>query len=482
MLRERNQSFKLMFIGLDLALGLLSFALAFALHFYLFAPDKRDLFVPDTDGLFAPGKHFGQELSFVITYLYLGAFIAISQVVVFIATDLYHPRRGQNRLREFVAIVRGVGLNLLIVVALLFFYRGTSFSRAVIIYDVALSIAVFSAGHFVFRSVLGRLRARGYNLRNVLIIGAGPAAARFIEVLNRHPLYGYRVVGLLAAKKGAERHLQPLIKGALKDLPRVARALDPDLIVYAQPHDLETLRQVVEFCDQEGRDCRIVPDLVELITARARIEDMDGVPLLTIRDIPLKNGYNRFVKRVFDIVFSSVVLLLLAPFFLLIAMLIKLTMPGPIFFAQERVGLDRRIFRVLKFRTMVVQEKTSSDSTWGGKSDARVTPLGAFLRKTSIDELPQFWNVLCGDMSVVGPRPERPYFVEQFKSKYHHYMRRHAAKSGITGWAQIQGLRGDTSIQKRAEADIYYIENWSFWLDILIILKTAPAMIKSPGE
>lgn len=482
MLREKNQTFKLIFIGLDLLLSVLAFGSAFALHFYLLSPEKREHFIPDTSGPFAPGLHLGPDWALFVTYFYLGLFLALSQVAVFIATDLYHPRRGQNWFRELVAILRGVGLNLIVILALLFFYRGTSFSRAVILYNTAFCAVFIAFGHYGFRAFLARARARGYNLRNVLILGAGAGAARFVEALARRPLYGYRIVGVLGRRRGAAPALAALIKGDLRDLEKVSRKLNPDLIVYAGEHDIDTLRSVVEFCDREGIDCRIVPEIVEIVTARARIEDIDGIPLLTIREIPLKNGYNRFVKRVFDIGFSAAALTALSPLIALISILIKVTMPGPIFFRQERVGLDRRTFRLLKFRTMVVQERSSSDRTWGSRQDARVTPLGAILRKTSLDELPQFWNVLVGDMSVVGPRPERPFFVKQFKSKYSQYMRRHAAKSGITGWAQVQGLRGDTSIQKRAEADIYYIENWSFWFDVAIILRTLPALVRSPGE
>lgn len=506
MLRERNQTFKLMFIGLDIVLSLISYVSAVVLHFYILSPEQRQFVVPSLlfngegesagnsgDGLalssagavdFVGPMAAIDDFAFWMTYLYLGAFVCIAQVIVFIATDLYHPRRGTNLLKEIIGITRGVGLNILIVVALLFFYRGASFSRLVILYNAIIAIAIISVGHYLFRIFLGRLRSRGYNTRNVLILGSGNVAVRFIEILKRHAIFGYRIVGVLGPKKGAAPELRGKIQGSLRDLKKVARKLNPDLIVYAMPLEPGQLDQVIEFVDQEGMDCRIVPDVMELITSRARLEDMDGMPLLTIRDIPLKNGYNAFLKRSFDILVSTVALILASPIYILLPILIKLESRGPVFFAQERVGLDRKLFNVYKFRSMVVQTSQSSDTTWGSKQDARVTRLGKFMRKTSLDEIPQIWNVLKGDMSIVGPRPERPHFVEQFKETYAdvHYMRRHSVKSGITGWAQIQGYRGDTSIAKRAEADIYYIENWSFWLDIIIVLKTVPALIQSPGE
>lgn len=202
------------------------------------------------------------------------------------------------------------------------------------------------------------------------------------------------------------------------------------------------------------------------------MEVLDGIPIISIRNIPLRLGYNLVLKRTFDIFFSLFFILLFSPFYLIIALLVKLTSKGPIFYKQERVGLDNKVFGMLKFRSMVVQAKEKSDTLWTVKDDPRVTVVGAVLRKLSLDETPQFFNVLLGDMSVVGPRPERPFYVEKFRNEHQQYMRRHAAKAGITGWAQVQGFRGDTSIEKRIEADIFYIENWSLLLDIKIILLT----------
>ncbi|MBI3396437.1 MAG: undecaprenyl-phosphate glucose phosphotransferase [Spirochaetia bacterium] len=484
MLREKNQTFKISFILLDLCVSFLAFAAAFFLHFYVLGTEERRLVTPDLGGVFAPGKLFGGNPELVLfgSYFYLGLFLTVVQVMVFVSTDLYHPRRGLSYVRETWAITRGVFLSLTVALAVLFFYRGTSFSRKVILYTAVFSVVFISFGHVMFRQLLGVLRARGYNIRRVLIIGTGAAARRFHETLKKHAIYGYQVVGLLGPSKGAGSEMKSLIAGGIRDLKKASDKLKPDLVVYAIPIEMEMLQTVLEFCDSEGIDCRIVPDLVELITSRARLEDMDGIPILTVRDTPLKNGYNRAVKRTFDIVFSLTVLLVLLPVFVLLGLLIKLTSRGPVFFRQERIGLDRRIFHVYKFRTMVTQEKQASDTIWGHKGDARVTSIGRILRKTSLDELPQFLNVLLGDMSVVGPRPERPHFVYQFKSKYTHYMRRHSVKAGITGWAQVQGWRGDTSIEKRVEADIYYIENWSFWMDVAIVFRTLPALLKSPGE
>ena len=481
MLRERNQSFKLAFIALDLALGFLASGGAVALHFRL-KPEIQKFFIPDTFGIFAPGLLFGPEYALVGTYLSLAAVIALSQVIVFVATDVYHPRRGLSFLREFFALVRGIGINMIVIVALLFFYRGTSFSRLVLVYSALFGVVFHGTGHYAFRRVLERLRARGYNIRRVLVLGTGAMARKFVGALMRHSVYGYRVLGMLGPMTRVPAGDRGLILGNMRDFRRVSLEAKADLVVYALPPDQVKLAGIVDFCDSEGIDCRFIPDWLGLVTHGARVEAIDGIPIFTIRDIPLKNGYYRFVKRATDILLAGVALLLSLPVMLLVAVCIKLASPGPVFFFQERMGVDRKNFKMVKFRTMRMQSRAESDTRWGGRDDERVTWIGTLLRKTSLDELPQILNVLRGDMSIVGPRPERPHFVQKFKSQYAHYMRRHVVKSGITGWAQVQGLRGDTSIKERVEADIFYIENWSFWFDCLIILRTIPSMIRNPGQ
>lgn len=229
---------------------------------------------------------------------------------------------------------------------------------------------------------------------------------------------------------------------------------------------------MVEKSEYEGIRVRIVPDFFRIIQNRAVLDRLGDIPLIGIRTEPLSLLKNRVLKRAFDIVFYSVVLVIISPFFLILAILIKFTSRGPIFFKQQRIGTNNMKFEIYKFRSMTVQEKEESDTIWTKASDSRVTPIGKIIRKTNLDELPQFWNVLIGNMSVVGPRPEREYFVEKFKKDIQRYKVRHFAKSGITGWAQVNGWRGDTSIEKRVEYDIYYIENWSFWLDLKIIWLT----------
>lgn len=453
MLKERSQSFKLLFLFTDLFIATLSFAIAYTIRYFLL-----------------PDSSFQIQTIDPVNYLILGGVLSVSQVLCFLTIDLYHPRRGLSFSDEFFAIIYGVGLNLLVVLSLLFFFRGESFSRLVILYFAVCTILFTSFSHFILRLLLEYLRSKGYNLKSVLILGTSKSALSFEDTLKKHAIYGYIVRGFVSGKKILEKIN---IVTEIKKLEDYIQNNQTDLLVYALTHEEgDFLKEVIDIADFHGVDLKIIPSYEEIVTAKGRVEVLDGVPIISIRNIPLRLGYNQVLKRSFDILFSLFFILLFSPFFILIAFLIKVTSKGPIFYTQERVGLDNKIFGMIKFRSMVVQEKTKSDTLWTTKDDPRVTRVGSILRKLSLDETPQFFNVLKGDMSVVGPRPERPFYVEKFRNEHHEYMRRHAAKAGITGWAQVQGFRGDTSIKKRIEADIFYIENWTLFLDIKIVLLT----------
>lgn len=454
MLKERSQTFKVVFIFLDLFTASISFLVAFMLRMYV------------------QGDYFYFTY---FSYILLGTILSITQVLAFISIELYHPRRGLSYVDELIAITTGVILNLLVILSLLFFFRGDSFSRLVILNYTITNIILTSLIHFMFRKFLTRMREKGYNLRNVLVIGTGSPAVQITEIFQRHKIYGYRVVGYIPspANRKDSHIIKENIIGSIDELQDSITKHGIDLVLFALSYlDGKYLKDAIDVCDTEGIDLKVIPDYTEFITAKGRFESIDGIPIISIRNIPIRLGYNLFIKRSFDFIFSSIFILLFSPFYLLIAIAIKLDSKGPIFLKQERVGLDNRKINMLKFRTMYVQEKQKSDTLWTTKNDPRVTWVGSLLRKLSLDETPQFFNALMGSMSVVGPRPERPHFVEQFKMRHKHYMRRHAVKAGITGWAQVNGLRGDTSIDERIQADIYYIENWSLFLDMKIILLT----------
>ena len=313
---------------------------------------------------------------------------------------------------------------------------------------------------------------QGYQQKSVLLIGDGRMAEKVVNQILSSCDLGYRLHGFLT-----DRHHELLPKGfylgKLERLKEIVRSGVVDEVIVALPLSVEeTIVEMVEKCEYEGIRVRIVPDFLQIIRGRAVVESLGGIPLIGIRMEPLSLLKNRVLKRAFDIVISLTALVVLFPLFLILGILIKVTSGGPVIFKQERIGANNVKFRIYKFRSMTVQPKKESDTVWTSANDNRVTLIGRVMRKTNLDELPQFWNVFIGNMSVVGPRPERGHFVEQFKEEIPHYKVRHLIKSGITGWAQVNGWRGDTSIKKRVDYDIYYVENWSLLLDLKIIWRT----------
>ncbi len=456
MLKERSQSVIVTFAAVDFAASLLAYALAMFVRFYLQDPGLQEFRELDLE-----------------SYLFFGMVLAVVQLVTFVGMGLYQPRRGTSLVDEISRVVAAVLINVLLSISILYFLRVDQVSRLTITYYAIADIIVVSWARAATRRALGSLRARGYNSRSVVIIGTGDAARRLTQIIETQPILGLRIAGYVTANGEQPPSADWRIIGSFDSLDQVIKSSRPDVVLYSLAEQGgERLTAVLNLCDQEGITLKIVPGFSSLIAAKGQVETMEGIPIISIREVPARTGFNRFLKRGFDFLFSLSVILLLSPVFILTAVAIKLTSRGPVFYKQERVGLDNRPFNMLKFRTMRVQHKQDSDTIWTTRGDPRITPVGSIMRKLSIDEIPQFFNVLSGSMSVVGPRPERPYFVGQFKDQYHHYMRRHAVKAGITGWAQINGLRGDTSIKDRIDADIFYIENWSFWFDLKIILLT----------
>ena len=400
-------------------------------------------------------------------------------LMVFQSRRLYGARRNSHLSDEFFAIVRLVSIGMLIVMSATFFYRGFSFSRGVFILLWGTSIATITAGRFFIMELEKLFYWRGKELKTVAIVGSNEAADGIFLLLSSHPSLGYEVVGYYADAPAAATLKLSGAKylGHLKELPNgiTTYRLQAALIALSykeHPQLLEMIR------DAEGLNVELmmVPDMLDMMTSRVRIQDIEGIPFLKIKEIPLST-WNRINKRVFDIFFSSLILVLTLPLTVVLAAIIKLTSRGPIFFVQERISLDGKPFFVIKFRTMRTDAEASSGPVRAKKGDPRVTLIGRVLRRTSLDELPQLWNVLTGHMSIVGPRPERPFFVEQFKGKVPRYLERHRVKTGMTGWAQVNGLRGDAPIDERTKYDIYYIENWSLVFDMKIILKTIRAVI-----
>lgn len=313
-------------------------------------------------------------------------------------------------------------------------------------------------------------------LRKIIIVGADSVAERVFNTIKMCSQLGYVIEGVVAnfdEQSKPDNFPNSYYLGTIEQLSEILSGRDIHEVIVALPLRKEKqIAKVTNICEYEGVRCKIVPDYYRIIKSKLVFEEIGDIPLIAVRYEPLDSFSNRFVKRTFDVVFSATVLILLSPVFLIISLLIKFTSPGDIFFRQKRVGINNKEFIMYKFRSMITQTEAKSDTVWTTKNDSRVTPIGNFLRKTNLDELPQFWNVFIGNMTVAGPRPEREFFVNQFKEEIPSYKVRHMVKSGVTGWAQVNGWRGDTSIKKRIACDLYYIENWSLWFDIKIIWLT----------
>lgn len=395
-----------------------------------------------------------------------------SLLTTFFFYQLYHTRRGGSRIDLFYSIVSAVSIATVIGTSLSYLAYQTDgdLSRGVTVYAWALTIALLFFGRVFLGWVRGRVAARRPD--RLLLVGTGDVARLILQKTLHSPQLGYRVVGFVDGEDTEGDVVGVPILGSQSELARILRENDIQEVVIALPNaSHDELLDMISACEAEHANVRIFPDFFQIVASELSIGDLDGLPMLTIRDPGLR-GWKLTLKRTIDLVIGSLALILLSPLMLLVALLIRLGSKGPVFYAQVRVGLDGKPFPILKFRTMLTGAEEGTGPVWTTIDDPRRTRLGELLRKTSIDELPQLINVLVGDMSLVGPRPERPIFVEQFKQVLPRYMERHKEKAGMTGWAQVNGLRGDTSIVERTKYDLYYIENWSPMFDLKIILRT----------
>ena len=391
---------------------------------------------------------------------------------LFRSFDLYRPSRLGSYTREWWDVAKACTLGVLVLVAVMTFaFRSYEYSRLVIGIFWVLSIAVVSFARAMFREALRVARRRGYNQRYALVVGGGEPAAEVLRVLKRRPDAGIQVVGVLSDKRDV-----PLADvrwlGGMEEIGLVLARRSVDIVFIALPHgDYPRLTTILSDIGDEPVAIHLVPDVFALRSLSGGVEEFDSVPVIHLRDTALY-GWNLVLKRAMDLTLGALAMLVAAPAMLLIATAIKATSSGPVLYRQDRMGLHGRRFGMLKFRTMIVDAEAATGPVWARPDDPRRTRLGVFLRRYSLDELPQLWNVLCGEMSLVGPRPERPSFVEAFRRQVPRYMLRHKVKAGITGWAQVNGWRGNTSIEKRIEYDLYYIERWSIGFDLKILLQT----------
>lgn len=461
MIKDNQKKFNGFHVVLDGLVIIVSYVLA-----WLFLLLGNRLYSPYKQVL-APQYYFAALLLILPTYLLLyGIF------------RLYAPKRVQEAREEFANILKANLLGVLLFTLFLFLIKKNpyfrEFSTRMVFYFCALNIVLETAERNLIRCMLRSMRSKGYNQKHILLIGYSRAAEGFIDRVRTNPEWGYQVKGILDnGKEWGTGYKGINVIGKIQDLDEILalNSLD-EIAITLSISEYADLERIVASCEKSGVHTKFIPDYNNMIPTRAYTEDLLGLPVVNIRRVPLTDPVNAAVKRAVDILGASVALLLFSPIMLLTAALIKVTAPGPLIYNQERVGLHNRPFKMYKFRSMVVQAPSEEKARWTTPHDSRVTPVGRFIRKTSIDEMPQFLNVLRGDMSLVGPRPERPLFVGKFKEEIPRYMIKHQVRPGITGWAQVNGYRGDTSITKRIEHDLYYIENWTLGFDFKILFLT----------
>ena len=423
--------------------------------------------------LFGPlGGHLGLQ-----SYL-LFLILAVIPVylILYFAFGLYKPRRTyKNIFSEATQIIKVNIVAFFALVSILFIIKQPEFSRIMLFLLAVIGTFFGIIERFTIRTILKNMRVNNKNLKHILIVGDNDLAFTFARRIRNNPYLGFVVSGFLGRSEHVGLEIEgSKVIGAFKDIDHILDTHRYDRVVLAIPLKYYyKINELVESCERVGIKAEIIPDYIRYFPAQPSVDMVEDIPIINIRYVPLDDDFNKFLKLLSDYVISIIAIIITSPIMILTAIAVKLSSPGPIIFKQERVGYNAKPFTMYKFRSMKVQDPNEEKSEWTTRDDPRKTRVGEFIRKTSIDELPQFFNVLKGDMSVVGPRPERPYFVEQFKETIPKYMVKHQVKPGLTGWAQIHGCRGDTSIEKRIKYDIEYVENWHMGLDLAIMIKTA---------
>lgn len=457
MIKDNQKYFNRLHVFIDAFIILFAYALAWYIKI------KSGLIDNDPGGVLS-------------TRVYFLALVFIVPIYIFIyyISGLYTSKRMQSRRVEIANVTKANTIGILLFLVTLYIIRQQDFSRIMIFIFYCLNVTIDIVARNIIRYVLRTFRKKGFNLKHVLLIGYSRAAEEYIDRIKANPQWGYVVRGILDdhVERGTTYKGVKVI-GRIDNLFIILpeNKLD-EIAVTLSLSDYERLEQVVGLCEKSGVHTKFIPDYNSVIPSKPYTEDLMGLPVINIRHVPLTNTLNMIAKRCVDIVGAIVAIILFSPVMVIVTIAVKVTSEGPIIFSQERVGLHNRQFKMYKFRSMEIQAPVEEKNGWTVKNDPRVTKIGKLIRKTSIDELPQFFNVLKGDMSLVGPRPERPFFVEKFKEEIPRYMIKHQVRPGITGWAQVNGYRGNTSIRKRVDYDLYYIENWTMGFDIKILFLT----------
>ena len=462
MIKNNQKMFNRIHVILDACVIVLSFLLTYHIrfniltHFYFFRIGLHEFFYP---------LRFYAKNLIVLVPLYL---------FVYYFSRLYTPKRMKSIWTEILNITVANCIGIAFFGSYLYLIEEQDISRKFLGVFLLINIVMSVAVRLVLTQILRMARRKGYNLKHVLLVGYGHAAEAYIDRIFANPQWGYYIHGILddTMEVGTMYKKVPII-GSTSHLEAFLSKMTLDEIaITLSVNDYEKLEKTVAICEKSGVHTKFVPDYYSFIHTEPYTEDLFGLPVINIRNVPLSNTYNKIIKRIVDLFGATVALILFGIPMLLVSFIINLTSPGPIIFSQIRIGKHNKEFKMYKFRSMEIQSDKDEKKAWTTHHDPRVTGIGKFIRKTSIDELPQLFNVLKGEMSLVGPRPERPFFVDKFKEEIPRYMIKHQVAPGLTGWAQINGYRGDTSIRKRIDHDLFYIENWTLALDFKIIFLT----------
>ena len=403
---------------------------------------------------------FVQDVGVLPAKTYFSALFLIipGYLLLYSIFQLYMPRTVKSYRKELMDIIRANGIGFMIFILVLYFIKQEHFSRQMLCIFFFINISLEFASRYLIRTILWKMRKQGLNQKHILMIGESQMAEQYMDRLRENPKWGYQVFAHLKDEEKLERILE-------------GNELD-EVVIALRAEDYGKLERIVDVCEKAGVHTKMIPDFGNVISTRPYIEDVQGIPVIHVRRVPLNIMRNRAAKRAVDLIGATVAIILFSPVMLLTVLVVALTEEGSVIYRQERVGLHNQVFYMYKFRSMIMQDEEKEKAEWSTRNDPRITPVGKLIRRTSIDELPQLFNVLKGEMSLVGPRPERPQFVQKFRDEIPRYMVKHQVRPGMTGWAQINGYRGNTSIEKRIEYDLYYIENWTMVFDMKILILT----------
>lgn len=463
MIKENQRMFNRIHVLMDACIIVIAYLFTYYLRFELLQYILPFFRLSENEKYYSPAIYAEWLIYIVPLYLFIYYF-----------SQLYTPKRGRSRWTEIFNIILANTFGFAFLTSLLYLLKEEHISRKYLIVFSILNIILSVTARMILAQVLRVARRKGYNLKHVILVGYGHAAEAYIDRIFANPQWGYYIHGILDdnIQVGTMYKKVPVI-GSITHLENfLSKMILDEIAITLSIKEYEKLEKIVAICEKSGVHTKFVPDYYSFIPTEPYTEDLFGLPVINIRNVPLSNTYNRIIKRIVDLFGAIVALIIFSVPMLMVAFIIKLTSPGPIIFSQVRIGKHNKEFKMYKFRSMEIQSEHEEKKAWTTHRDPRVTGIGKFIRKTSIDELPQLFNVLKGEMSLVGPRPERPFFVDKFKEEIPRYMIKHQVSPGLTGWAQINGYRGDTSIRKRIDHDLFYIENWTLSLDFKIIFLT----------